>query len=337
MTFTLVSARRSGVCATAIALLLPAAAHACACGCGVFDVGDNAVVPMASDNGVTLFYRFSAMSQNDNREHGHAADPADNSDKRIATDFHTVGAEVRLSPKWSVMAELPIYDRRFTTTASNAQGNDIVETVPMTALGDAIVRVTYSGLAADLSTGVTLGVKLPTGRTTSPTDAYGNQPYDRDTLPGTGSTDVIVGAYHVGHFAGARLSWFAQGQYQVAVATRDGYRPGNEADGAIGLSYALPVRGSVGVSPVLQVLGSVRGRDSGVNADPFNSGYQRLLIAPGLRVQVTRQLSLYGDVEVPIAQYVNAASAADLASGLADSSGQLVAPVQFRFQVSYGF
>ena len=74
MTFTLVSARRSGVCATAIALLLPAAAHACACGCGVFDVGDNAVVPMASDNGVTLFYRFSAMSQNDNREHGHAAD-----------------------------------------------------------------------------------------------------------------------------------------------------------------------------------------------------------------------------------------------------------------------
>src|ERR1019366_9885836 len=125
----------------------------------------------------------------------------------------------------------------------------------------------------------------------SPFDRYGNQPYDRDSLPGTGSTDLQVSFYHLGAVA-ARLNWFAQGQYRFAVATRDGYRPGNELDGAIGLSYDL-VDGNhgIGIAPALQSLGSVRAHDHGPEADPLNSGYQRLLIAPGVRFQLTRKLS----------------------------------------------
>lgn len=338
MTFMTVFARRSGVVsAAAIALLAPAAAQACACGCGVFDVGDNALIPMTSDQGVTVFYRFSEMDQDKNHEHGHTADPADNDDKRIQTDFHTLGAEVRVSRNWTVMAELPLYDRHFTTTGADTQGNPVVETVPLTDLGDLMVRATYTGLSADMSTGVGIGLKLPTGRYTSPTDRYGGQPYDRDSLPGTGSTDLQVSAYHVGAIGQGGLHWFAQGQYQIAVATRDGYRPGNEFDGGLGVSYALPTKGSVTVSPVLQLLGSLRAHDTGVEADPYNSGYRRLLIAPGARVQVTPRLALYGDVEFPIAQYVNAASDAQIAAGLDDSQGQLVPPVQFKLQVSYSF
>ena len=319
------------------AVFAPAAAQACACGCGVFDVGDNALIPMTSDHGVTVFYRFSSMVQDRNHENGHAADPADNSDKRIATDFHTFGAQVRIAPMWTVMAELPVYARRFTTTGSDAQGNDVVETVPLTAAGDAMVRLTWSGLARDMQTGLSVGVKLPTGRWHATTDSYGNPAYDRDTLPGTGSTDLLVGAYHVGQTPLKGLGWFAQAQYQFAVATQDGYRPGNEFDGGLGLRYDLAEVGGVHISPVLQLLGSVRARDGGVNSDPYNSGYQRLLIAPGVRVALTRRLTVYGDVELPIAQYVNAASAADIAAGNADSRGQLVAPVQFKLQVSYGF
>ena len=319
------------------AVFAPAAAQACACGCGVFDIGGDTVMPMTAADGVTVFYRLATMAQGRNHEGGHAADPADNHDKRIATDFHTLGAEVRIGHAWTVMAEVPIYARRFTTTGSDANGNDVIETVPLTATGDAVLRASWTGLARDMRTGLTLGVKLPTGRWHGTTDRYGNAVYDRDTLPGTGSTDLQVGAWHVGGTPVAALRWFVQGQFQFAVAKQGGYRPGNEGDGALGVSYDLPDVGRVHFAPVLQLLGSLRGRDSGSDSDPFNSGYKRLLIAPGLRVQVTRRLALYGDVEVPLAQDVNAASADDIASGRADSRGQLVAPVQFKLQVSYGF
>ncbi len=58
-----------------------------------------------------------------------------------------------------------------------------------------------------------------------------------------------------------------------------------------------------------------------------------MLLAPGLRVQLTRKLSVYGDVEFPIAQYVNAAGS----PGDEGTAGQLVAPVMFKMQVNYGF
>ena len=317
-----------------IAIALPATAQACACGCGIFDVGDGTLIPQASDSGFSVFYRYAYMDQSRNFEQGHTAPATDNSDQRIATSFHTLGAEYMISPRWAVMAQLPIYDRHFTTSATDDAGNTANVTFPLTAAGDAMVQLTYTGLSPDMSNGLTFGVKLPTGRTSSPT--YGNYtqnpPYDPDTMPGTGSTDILVGGYHVGHI-GAAAHWFAQAQYKIAVATRNGYRPGNEIDSALGVSYDLATGGATKLSPTLQLLGSVRARDSGVNAVPLNSGYQRLLVAPGLRVQLTRKLSLYADVELPVAQYVNSASPADQA----DSMGQLVAPALFKMQVNYGF
>jgi hypothetical protein len=317
----------------ALALIAPTAASACACGCGIFDVGDGTVTPVASDTGLSVWFRYDYMNQNQNHEGGSDAPASDNDDKRLETSFFVAGAEYMINRKWTVMAELPLYKRAFTTTVADANGNDLIETAPLTALGDGVIQVMYTGFSPDMSTGLGFGVKLPTGRSTSPLDRYGNEPYDRDSLPGTGSTDLQVTGYHVGHVAG-RLNWFAQGQYRFAVATRDGYRPGNELDGAIGVSYDL-ADGShgIGIAPALQFIGSVRAHDSGVNADPPNSGYQRLLIAPGVKFQLSRKLSVYGDVELPIAQYTNAASS----FAVDDALGQLVAPVLFKLQVNYGF
>ena len=315
----------------------PAPALACACGCGIFDVGDGSITPQASDSGLSVFYRFATMNQNANREDGHPAPAADNTDKRIATSFHTFGADYMISPQWRIMAELPLYDRHFTTTATDDAGNTGITTFPLTAIGDALLTLTYTGFSPTMASGISLGVKLPTGRSTSP--AYGsytqNPPFDRDTLPGTGSTDLQVGGYHVGHLGVGRegaAHWFVQAQYKFAVATRDGYRPGNELNAAAGVSYDVATGGATSVSPTVQLLGSLRAHDSGINASA-NSGYQRLLIAPGLRVQLTRKLSAYGDVEVPVAQYVN--TAASLASE--GTLGQLVAPVLFKLQLNYGF
>ena len=330
--------RATRLLATAGALALitlttaPTTAFACACGCGIFDVGDGTVMPVASDTGLSVWFRYDYMDQDQNHEHGSDAAAADNSDKRIETSFFTFGGEYMINRKWTVMAELPIFKRSFTTTGADSNGNPVVETVPLTALGEGVVQVMYTGFSPDLSTGLGIGVKLPTGRYTSPFDHYGGQPYDRDSLPGTGSTDLQVSGYHVGALA-SRLSWFAQAQYRFAVATRDGYRPGNELDGALGVSYDLSGGHGLGIQPALQLLGSVRAHDTGPEADPLNSGYQRLIIAPGVKVQLTRKLSVYGDVEVPIAQYTNAARSV----AIEGTSGQLVAPVAFKLQVNYGF
>ena len=338
MTHALSVRARLPLLAAIAALVLPATAHACACGCGIFDVGDGTLIPQPSDSGFSVFYRYAYMDQNQNFEQGHKAPAADNSDQRIQTSFHTLGAEYRVNHKWMVMAQLPIYDRHFTTSATDDAGNTANVTFPLTAAGDAMVQVTYTGLTPDMADGLSFGVKLPTGRHTSPT--YGNYtqnpPYDPDTLPGTGSTDILVGGYHVGHIGVGRegaAHWFAQAQYKIAVATQNGYRPGNEIDSALGVSYDLATGGVTKLSPTLQLLGSVRARDSGVNAVPLNSGYQRLLIAPGARVQLSRKLSVYADVELPIAQYTNAASSV----AIEGTAGQLVAPALFKMQVNYGF
>ena len=315
----------------AIAMLAaPGIADACACGCGIFDVGDPSVIPQTSDSGLSVFLSYDSMNQDRNHEQDHAANPDDNSDKRIDNSFYTIGANAMIDHTWIVMAELPLVHRRFTTTGADLQGNPVIETVPLTDIGDMLVNLTYTGFSSDMSTGIGLGLKLPTGRSTSPTDRYGGLPYDRDSLPGTGSIDLQVDGFHVGHRG--PVYWFAQAQYRFAVATRDDYRPGNELDGALGVSYDLPTRG-MRVSPVLQLLGSVRAHDTGGEADPLNSGYRRLLIAPGARVQLTRKLSIYGDVELPIAQYVNAARSV----AIEGTSGQLVAPALFKLQVNYGF
>ena len=314
---------------TVLAFLTPTAASACACGCGLFDVGNGTVTPVASDSGLSAWLRYDYVDQDRNHERGAAAPASDNTDKRIQTSFFTVGAEYMMSRKWTVMAELPFYKRSFKTVG----GDGTVEAVPLNDLGDAMIRLTYTGFSPKMNTGLSVAVKLPTGRDTSPPDRFGGQPYDRDTLPGTGSTDLQIGGYHVGLVA-RRLNWFTQAQYRFAVATSKGYRPGDEFDGGIGLSYDLADRGRhVGIAPTLQLLGSLHARDAGPEADQLNSGYRRLLIAPGVKFQLTRKLSIYGDVELPVAQYVNAASSL----AIEGKSGQLVAPVQLNVQVNYGF
>ena len=314
-----------------ISTLSATPALACACGCGIFDVGN--VTPQSSDSGLSVFVRYDYMDQNQNREAGHTASPDDNANKRISTDFYTIGGNYVINHKWMVMAELPVFARNYTTSALNDAGASPVARFPLTSLGDAELTLTYTGFSPDMATGLGIGVKLPTGRSTSPTypNFTQNPPYDRDTLPGTGSTDLMVSGYHVGHVSGAG-HWFVQAQYKFAVATRDNYRPGNEINAALGASVDLKAGGTT-LAPQLSLLASVRQHDSGANADPLNSGYQRLLVAPGLRVALTRKLSVFGDVEFPVAQYVNSAAS----PAVTGTAGQLAAKALFKLQLNYGF
>ena len=285
-------------------------AQACACGCGIFSVGTSALLPNSA--GGTAFLEYDYMNQDQNWSGTSSAPAANNDDKNIRTDFYTAGLQYMFNRKWGIMAQIPYWDRLFVTT-----NDGIIGGFHHAALGDIRLLGMYTGFSDDMSTGISFGLKLPTGDYTYPN-------FDRDTSIGTGSTDAIVGAYHEANLnADNTWTWFVQGQWERAFANRDGYRPGNELDAGGGVYYSGWVFGkNSSLSPVLQLLASDRWHDSGINADPPDSGYQRLLAAPGLEYD-TGNLKLYADIEVPLYQNVN--------------GNQLVASRLYKFIVAYNF
>lgn len=326
-----------GVSALLSVALLPGEAYACACGCGVFDVGAGVLSAMPnSSSGLSVWFRYSYMDQNRNWEHGSQAPGSDNQDKQINTSFYTVGAEYQVNPDWLVMAELPTYARTLRTTDDGTVFGPAgsIYSGRLTDLGDLQLSATYTGFSPDMSTGLMFGLKLPTGNYTGPIGPKGGPEFDRDSLPGTGSTDLMIGGYHTGDFGAVdALSYFVDVKYQIAVLTRDSYRPGNELDAGGGVSYDLGQAGPLSdLAAVLQLIDSYRLHDTGANADPLNSGYERLFIAPGFTLQFNK-FRVFGDIEKPIYQYTNAASSL----AIEGTSGQLIASTLYNLQVAYDF
>ncbi|HEY1415370.1 MAG TPA: hypothetical protein VGF42_05745 [Caulobacteraceae bacterium] len=317
-----------------IAVLAPSSALACACGCGVFDVGGGAFMPETPGSRFTAWVRYSFMDQNQNWAGDHSAPASDNLDKEIRTSFITVGGQYAINSKWSVSAELPFYDRTFRSTDDGTVFGPAgsIYRAHINAPGDLQVSVVYTGLASDLSTGIGFGLKLPTGVWHSPLGPLGGEEFDRDTLPGTGTTDAMIEGYHFGSLDKAqRLNWFIQAKFDAPFASRAGYRSGDEVDAAAGMTYEVGRLGPFEkVAPMLQLIDSYRAHDTGPHADTLNSGYERILISPGVEVRMKR-LRLSADVELPIYQHVNAAPAIE------GNSGQLVAPVLIKVSMAYDF
>jgi hypothetical protein len=293
---------------TAFTVLKPVTAFACACGCGVFDVGTSTMLPNGTGGMAWIEYDF--MNQDKNWHGTSSAAGADNSDKDIKTDFLTAGAQYMFNRDWGAEVEVPYWFRHFTTTDDSGD----VQSFNHEALGDIRVKGIYSGFSGDMSTGITFGLKLPTGD-------YSYTNFDRDTEIGSGSTDMLLGVYHMGNLAGS-FNWFANAQWDQPFLTRDQYRPGAEVDAAIGAYYNGWNVGSVKIAPLAEVLNSYRLNDRGLAADPQDSGYERVLLAPGIEVD-TGGWRVYGDVEVPVYQHIR--------------GEQLTAGELFKLNISHSF
>ncbi|HLK24465.1 MAG TPA: hypothetical protein VKT30_07395 [Caulobacteraceae bacterium] len=284
-------------------ILLPAQALACACGCGVFDVGGDTLV--ANEKGLQTFFEYDELDQTQNWHGTSKAPAADNTDKRITTNFVVLGAQDMVSDKWGVMVEVPVTDRTFRTTDPGRP-----TTFHDTAFGDLRVMGVYTGLSSDMSTGIIAGLRLPTGD-------WRARGFDRDVEIGSGSTDALLGAYHYGPIGKGAFSYLVQALGDVPFATQGGYRPGAELDASASVSYTgwSVGGGKLVIEPLLQLIGSFRAPDHGPAADPDNTGYSRLLISPALQLS-HGPWSLYGDVELPIYQNVK--------------GDQLIAPEAFK-------
>lgn len=305
-------ARRVGALLLVLAGFTPGLTWACACGCGVFDVGTGSMFP--DGPGLMMFFETDIMDQNKNWSGTSRAPPGNNDDKRIRTDFYTLGAEYLFNRSWGVMVELPYWRRYFQTTD---EGTGNIVSFDHSNFGDLRIRGIYSGFSPDLSTGLTFGLKLPTGDSTYPN-------FDPDTEIGTGSTDLLLGGYHLGKITSdGRWSYFVRAQWDKPFASKAVYNPGGELVAAAGGYYAGWSLGrSVKVAPVLQVTGLYRGRDGGSMGHPEDSGYTRLVITPGIEIDVSR-VRVYMDAGFAVYNNMN--------------GNQLVAKQFYKVSVSYGF
>jgi hypothetical protein len=93
-------------------------------------------------------------------------------------------------------------------------------------------------------------------------------------------------------------------------------------DAAGGIDYKGLTIGRVRISPLAQVVVSERTDDRGSNANPDNSGYQRIMLSPGIEFHV-HPVKIYADAEFPVYQNF--------------IGNQLAAPVLFKVSLSFMF
>lgn len=200
---------------------------------------------------------------------------------------------------WGVAVLVPAYDRYHATLAAGDADPSMSQA---RGLGDIRVLGRYQGFSEDHAFGVQLGLKLPTGgfRQTFEAGPQAGQPLDRALQLGTGTTDLLIGAYAFGELA---QDWgiFAQVLGQRPLGEREGFRPGDGLNANAGVRYT----GFAGVTPHLQLNLRAEGRESGINADVANSGATLVYLSPGLTVGVTRGLQLYAFAQLPVAQRVS--------------------------------
>ena len=246
------------------------------------------------------------------------APAANNGDKEIETSFVTLGLQYMFNDKWGAQIELPYWSRTFSTDLNFPTPPANTVSRNWSGLGDIRLEGIYTGFFADLSAGVTFGLKLPTGNYSADPDVI-----DRDTQIGTGSTDILLGGFYRGNITkDEKWDWFAQLQLDVPVLTQVGYRPGVELDAAAGIDYKGFSLGRMRISPVAQVIFSERTCDSGSNANPDDTGYQRLMLSPGIEFHI-HPVKIYADVELPVYQNF--------------TGNQMAAPVMFKLSASYMF
>jgi hypothetical protein len=321
------------------------AALACACGCSVFDVG-GLETPQEQDHGGRVFIEYWSGDQTENYVGSSRAPAALNTDKEINTQWVNVGFSYNFNRDWGVMVRIPTTNRTLTTDTQNPAFG--IQSYNSKDVGDIEIMGMYTGFFKDMSTGVIFGLKLPTGTFNAPG-------IDRDTQIGSGSTDLLLGGFHRGMLSGdnawqyfSQILWRQPFLYQSAADPQgffDGnpgvvqtYYPGAQIDGAAGIVYNnwYHVGFLDKVTPLAQVIVSHRDADSGTGSDPYNSGFDRVMLSPGVELTKVvdeannRVVKLYADVEVPIYYRANAANNAG-------TEGQLVAPYLIKVVASYNF
>jgi hypothetical protein len=289
-------------------LLLPLAPQAvCACAsCGCSLSGD-AAMGYSTQAGWRLSLEYDYIHQDQLRSGTRAVSgvPDGNElERETLNRYITAGLSYSPNSAWNVTLYAPYVVRTHSTYGEVDAGEPLPElsSSRSSSLGDLRLLGSYQGFLPTRNLGVTLGVKLPTGATDVRFSGgpLAGEPLDASLQPGTGSTDVIVGAYY---YRAIAQDWdvFANGLFQAAVHERQDapggdFRPGNAVTVSVGARYVASPR----LLPQLQVNFVHKAPDTGALADVQSSAGSVVYLSPGLSLAITRRFGVFGFVQLPL-------------------------------------
>jgi len=206
---------------------------------------------------------------------------------------------------WGVSAVFPVVRREHHHLQNEDDGSQTPEAWKFTELGDVRVLGRYQFTPTESPEhtlgqwGLYFGAKLPTGSHSVKNED--GELAERTLQPGSGTTDALFGAFTRRALPLKDLSWFAQALVQLPLNTRDDFKPGRRLSIDTGLRYETSER----LGLLLQANALFRGRDSGAQAEPEDSGGRSLWVSPGVSYAMTKNIQAYGFVQLPLYQYVN--------------------------------
>ncbi|MDO3524674.1 transporter [Ralstonia pseudosolanacearum] len=315
--------KRAALLAGVTSLLAPLGAHACAtCGCSL---STDAAMGYSAIPGWRISLDYTYIPQNQLR-HGtglvaaaevagiNAAGGNQEVERQTINRYVNLGVHYSPNSSWNFSVIVPYVDRGHTTYGSATPDQltpDNVSGATASGLGDIKLIASYQGFLPTHNLGVQLGVKLPTGRYggqnvltgatvgrnpvlfSSGPNAAAGQALDTSLQPGTGTTDLILGAYYYQPVS-QDFDAFINGQVQSAVRQnlRDAgadFRPGNTATMSFGLRYEADPH----IVPQLQFNVTRKNADKGALADTANTAGTVVYLSPGVTVSVMHNLQVY--------------------------------------------
>ena len=275
-----------------------------ACGCTLN--ADWATQGLTSRTGLTADLRVDFFRQDDLRSGTGRVDRAalelpndEEIQQHTVNRIGTLTLDYGLNADWGVTLTLPWISRSHTTIA---EGDTAISSSRSNSLGDVRVLARYTGLSDGQDWGLQFGLKLPSGEHGVDFDGGPQQGelLDRGLQPGTGSTDLLLGAFKFGAVS-ETVDWFGQALLQIPLASDRAFKPGLAGNLTAGVRY----RGLESVVPQLQVNSRVEGRESGDAADRPNSGSTLVYLSPGATFKTSERTSVYLFGQVPVYQHVN--------------------------------
>jgi hypothetical protein len=285
---------------------------ACAtCGC---TLSADAAMGYSAEPGWRLNVEYDFLHQDQLRDGTHAVSSVPDGtefERDTLNRYFTADLNYRPNADWNIDLRVPYVVRTHSTYGEvyADQPRPDLSDSRSSSLGDIKLIGSYQGFLLAHNLGVELGVKLPTGRYGTAVDfnsgPKAGTPLDASLQPGTGSTDVILGAYYY-RPVGENFDFFVNGQFQSAVKQKmdqpgNDYRPGNSATVSAGVRYeAHPAW-----APQLQLNLLHKSADQGALADVPDTVGTVLYVSPGVTARVLPQLQVYGFAQLPVYSNLN--------------------------------
>jgi len=222
-------------------------------------------------------------------------------ERKTENDNLVTSLSYGINADWSVSLRIPLARRDHMHDLVDEDTGEIFSTERwnFTRLSDmqATVRRQFLSEGGKTSYAVFGGLKLPTGAH-DVANADGVLA-ERALQPGSGTTDIVAG-FAARRAVGLKDALIAQASVSEALSASDNFEPGQRLEISGGWSHAYSEK----LGSVVQLNFQRRHSDSGLEAEPENSGSTIVTVSPGITFGAGHSSTVYAYVQLPVYQDV---------------------------------